>query len=121
MYIEEKICIGLIIILILIIFGTIGFCIYCNSLCYSNETEIEITVTDKYTKGEEGTYFIVDNNDNAYVIKDLLFKGKFNSTDIYNKLKVGNTYKVKTTGVRNHFLSMYQNINEILEDKGGAK
>ena len=84
------------------------------TLKYVDEQTIDITISDKYTKGEKGTYFIIDNNDKAYVIKDLLFKGKFNSTDIYNKLKIGNTYKVKVTGVRNHFLSMYQNINEIL-------
>ena len=49
-------------------------------------------------------------------ISDLLFKGKFNSTDLYNQLEVGKTYKVKTTGKRIHFLSMYKNINEILEE-----
>lgn len=86
------------------------------SLSYVDEKQIEITITDKYTKGEDGTYFIVDNNDNAYVIKDLIFIGKFNSTDIYNKLKIGCTYKVKVSGVRIHFLSMYQNINEIIKE-----
>lgn len=111
----EKLCIILIIIIVLIIVGLIGFSIYCEKIMYSNEKEIEITISDKYTKGESGTYFIIDNDDNAYVVHDLLFIGKFNSTDIYNKLKVGNTYKVKTTGVRNHFLSMYPNINEIID------
>lgn len=86
------------------------------TLEYVDEKQIEITVSDKYTKGDEGRYFIVDNNDNAYIIKDLFFKGKFNSTDIYNKLKVGCTYKVKVSGIRIHFLSMYQNINEIIKE-----
>ena len=86
------------------------------SLEYVDEQEIELTVNDKYVKGQEGTYFVIDNNDNAYVIQDLFFKGKFNSTDIYNKLKIGNTYKVKISGIRNRLLSRYRNINEILEE-----
>lgn len=86
------------------------------TLEYVDEKQIEITISDKYTKGDKGRYFIVDNNDNAYVIKDLFFKGKFNSTDIYNKLKIGCTYKVKVSGIRIHFLSMYQNINEIIKE-----
>ena len=104
-----------VIYIIIIIFLLIITIVPCT-LEYADEKQIEITITDKYTKDEEGRYFIVDNNDNAYVIKDLFFKGKFNSTDIYNKLKIGYTYKVKVTGIRIHFLSMYQNINEIIED-----
>ena len=101
--------------IIIIIFLLIITIVPC-SLEYVDEKQIEITITDKYTKGEEGRYFIVDNNDNAYVVKDLFFIGKFNSTDIYNKLKVGYTYKVKVSGIRIHFLSMYQNINEIIKE-----
>lgn len=83
---------------------------------YSNETIVEIEIKDKYVKGEQGTYFVIDKNDNAYIIEDLIFKGKFNSTDLYNKLEIGNKYKIKTTGRRIHFLSMYPNINKILEE-----
>ena len=101
--------------IIILIFLSIIVIVPCT-LEYADEKEIEITISDKYTKGEKGRYFIVDNNDNAYVIKDLFFKGKFNSTDIYNKLKVGCTYKVKVSGIRIHFLSMYQNINEIIKE-----
>lgn len=44
-----------------------------------------------------------------------MFKGKFNSTDIYNALEIGKTYKVETSGKRIHFFSMYPNINKIIE------
>ena len=86
------------------------------SLRYVDEKEIDITISDKYTKGERGTYFVIDENSNAYVVEDLFFIGKFNSTDIYNKLKIGDKYKVKITGVRIHFFSWYQNINEIIKE-----
>lgn len=101
--------------IIILIFLSIIVIVPCT-LEYVDEKQIEITVSDKYTKGDEGRYFIVDDNDNAYVIKDLFFIGKFNSTDIYNKLKVGCTYKVKVSGIRIHFLNMYQNINEIIKE-----
>lgn len=82
---------------------------------YGNKQDLEITVKDKYIKryDDSDTYMIVDTNGNAYKIKDMLFIGKFDSTDIYNKLEIGGTYKIKTTGYRNNFLSEYPNINEI--------
>lgn len=85
---------------------------------YTNNEEIEITVKDKYIKNgkDNGKYLVVDEEDNTYEITDMLFKGKFNSTDIYNRLEIGKTYKVKISGHRIRFLSMYQNINEIIEE-----
>lgn len=83
---------------------------------YSNEKVVEITIKDKYVKGQEGRYYIVDTDNNTYIIADLLFKNKFNSSDLYSKLEVGNKYKVETTGMRIHFLSKYQNINKIIEE-----
>lgn len=106
----------LLVILVVIIGGTIGIAIWSHNVSYGNEQIIEIEIQDKYTKGKEGTYFIIDNNDNTYIVADMLFLGKFNSTDIYNKLKIGKKYKVKVTGERIHFWSMYQNINEIMEE-----
>lgn len=116
MYKEDIICIILVVILLIIIVGLIGFSIWCHNISYGNERIIEIEVQDKYTKGESGRYFIIDSNDNAYQVYDMLFIGKFNSTDIYNKLKIGKKYKVKVTGERIYFFSMYPNINEIMEE-----
>lgn len=82
---------------------------------YGNEQNLEITVKDKYIKNNDGSdiYMVVDTNGNAYKITDMLFLGKFNSTDLYNKLNIGETYEIKTTGYRNKFFSSYPNINEI--------
>lgn len=82
---------------------------------YGNEQNIEITVKDKYIKrySKSDTYMVVDTNGNTYKITDMLFLGKFDSTDLYNQLEIGNTYKIKTTGYRNNFLSEYPNINKI--------
>ena len=84
---------------------------------YLNNQEIEITVNDKYIKrsGETDIYLVVDENKNTYKITDLFFKFKFNSTDIYNELEIGKTYKVKTSGFRIKVLSEYPNINKVEE------
>ena len=94
----------------------IGFAIWSHNVSYGNEQTIEIEVQDKYTKGKSGTYYVVDGNDNTYEVRDMFWLGKYNSTDIYNKLKIGKKYRVKTTGERIHFWSMYPNINEIIEE-----
>lgn len=84
---------------------------------YGNEQNIEITVKDKYIKryNKEDIYLVVDNNGNTYKITDLLFLGKFNSTDLYNKLNIGSTYKIKTSGFRMQFFNEYPNINTLEE------
>lgn len=94
-------------LLLLVLFSVILF------LEYSNTNETTIIVKDKYVKGEEGLYIVVDTNNNIYKIKDLLLIGKFNSSDIYNQLEVGKSYNIKTSGYRIHILSDYPNINEI--------
>ena len=103
------------IFMILIIIAFIGSIIFDIVLDYAFEETNVIVIKDKYvkTEGNAGIYFIIDKDNNAYVIRDLLFKKKFNSTDIYNQIEIGKTYKVKTTGKRIHFLSKYKNINEI--------
>ena len=57
---------------------------------------------------------VIDKDNNIYQITDLFFIGKFNSSDIYNQLDIGQAYLVEVTGVRNRFFSWYRNINKIL-------
>ena len=99
----------------IIILGILGFVIYCSTIDYQNEETIEITVKDKYIKryNDSDTYLVVSEDGETYKIEDLLFKGKFNSTDLYNQLDIGKTYKITTTGIRLQYFSMYKNINKI--------
>lgn len=85
---------------------------------YTNNEEIEIIVKDKYIKNNSnnGKYLVVDNDKNTYQITDLFFRLKFNSTDIYNELEIGKTYKIQISGFRIRFLSIYPNINKIIEE-----
>ena len=101
----------------IICLGLIIFGIYCSFIEYQNEETVEIVVKDKYIKryNDTDTYLVVSEDNETYKITDLLFKGKFNSTDLYNQLEIGKKFKITTTGVRLEYFSMYKNINKIEE------
>ncbi len=102
-------------IVVAIILAIVGTFVYFSTIEYQNEETIEITVKDKYIKrdGESDIYLVASEAGDTYKITDLLWKGKFNSTDIYNQLTIGEKYKVTVTGVRLQYFSMYKNINKI--------
>lgn len=107
---------------VIVIFGLILFMIAVvisfTIVQYVGETEVIITVEDKYIKrnGDYDRYMVSTQEGETFKITDLMFKGKYNSADIYSKLKVGSTYVVKVTGVRWQFWSEFRNINEIVEE-----
>ena len=110
-----RIVFGIIVSIVLI-----GLLVFIVSIGYQNEEMIKCTIEDKWVKrnGKSDMYLVQCDNE-VYQITDLIFKGKFNSSDIYANLKVGNTYEITTTGYRFELLSMYKNINkyEKVEDK----
>ena len=83
---------------------------------YFNEQKVTCKVQDKWIKrsGEDDIY-LIQCDDKVYKITDLLLKGKFNSSDIYAKLKKGKRYKLEISGYRWPFFSEYQNINDYKE------
>lgn len=113
-----KVVKGIFIVLLIIIISVIF--IKIATIEYSNKEVIAIEIKDKYIKRQgngdtaRDVYMVVDTDNNTYKISDLFFIGKFNSTDIYNKLEIGQAYLVEVTGVRNNFFSWYRNINKIL-------
>lgn len=109
-----KIFKGIVIALVIIIVGAIVFKV--TTIGYSNKEVIAIEVKDKYIKRDNKSdiYMIVDTDNNTYQISDLFWIGKFNSTDLYNELEIGQAYFIEVTGIRNQFLSWYPNINKIL-------
>lgn len=98
-----------------IVIAIIGGAIYFSTIEYQNEETIEITVKDKYVKrdGKSDIYLVASEAGDTYKITDLLWKGKFDSTDLYNQLTIGEKYKVTVTGIRLQYFSMYKNINKI--------
>ncbi len=112
---EMVVAVGVMIIILALIVGAFW---WNYKITYGSVQTIEITVKDKYIKrsgSETDKYLVVDTEGNTYQITDLAFLGKWNSTDLYNELDVGKTYKIETSGIRNGFLSLYPNINKIKE------
>ncbi len=97
---------GLIIIIIIVL-----ICVFI-SIEYQNPQTYTCEIKEKWVKrkNDSDTYLVKCNNE-VFKIEDLIFKGKFNSSDIYSDLIIGETYKINTTGYRIRFLSNYKNIN----------
>ena len=107
----QKVLIGIAICIPIISF--IGFDIYS---VYGTKETVTITVTDKAIKryNKSDKYIIYADNE-TFEITDEFLLGRFNSSDDYGRLKVGETYIVTVNGWRVPFLSWYRNIIEINE------
>ena len=111
---------------IIIIFG-IMFYRPINNV--SNKREVTVVVTDKVVKNssDQSRYLIFtedkEGNINTYEITDSLLAGRFNSSDLYASIKVGERYRFEIGGSRNQFLSWYPNIYscELIEENIGQQ
>jgi hypothetical protein len=81
----------------------------------------EVTVTEKQVKRSDDSdkYLIFtqlsDGNVRVFENTDSLIEGKFNSSDVYAKLKENKKYQIKTYGWRIPYLSSYENIINVEE------
>ena len=69
----------------------------------------------KNTSDDSGKYlvFTVDaetGESRVFEVTDSLWKGRFNSADVYNMIQINHTYKFETGGYRVPLLSYYPNI-----------
>lgn len=83
---------------------------------YSNPHWETITVTEKninpgHGKSSSEKWLVYTENE-VYCITDLFFVGFFTSSDVYNHIKVGKTYKVYVSGKRMPFFSGYKVIRQ---------
>lgn len=102
--------------LIILILMPIIMCTGC--IDYLNEQTVQCEIKDKWIKrpsGDENELYLVNCGGTTYKISDLMFKGKFNSADIYGNLEIGKKYELNISGYRWAFFSEYQNINNYKE------
>ena len=79
--------------------------------------DITITVVDKERVVDSGggdSKYLVFTETEVFENTDCLALGKFNSSDVYGQLEIGETYQVQVYGWRIPFLSMYRNIVKVL-------
>ena len=106
------------VIFIIAIVIVLGVGIYRPFNKVSDMRDVTVTVTDKTVKndGDDGKYLIFtedkDGNIATFEITDSWIAGRFNSSDVYAAIKVGNTYTFTVGGSRNEFMSWYPNIYE---------
>lgn len=87
---------------------------------YQTSSHITVKVTGKERvtdRGSEDSRYLIFTEGETLECTDLLFAGKFNSSDIYGKIKENKTYTFRVLGWRNGFFSMYRNIVNITEEK----
>ncbi len=97
---------------LVIFFGFIGI----MSLGYVNKKVYTVTITEKIIKNsnKSSRYLVYTRKENGKIKvfenTDLFLIGKFDSSDIQARLKVGSKYVLRTRGYRFPMLSMYENI-----------
>lgn len=77
---------------------------------------INITGKERITKSTvEGfeSYYVVYTDKGAFKVTDALVILRWNSSDVYGKLKVGSCYSMTSYGLRVPFLSWYKNMYNV--------
>ncbi len=79
-----------------------------------NQAVVTVTKTERVCSGGEqvSCKYLVYTDRTTYENRDELWLGKVNSSDLYGRLKNGQSYRVKFTGWRFPLFSWYPNIVE---------
>lgn len=86
-----------------------------------NDHTYDVTVTGKehVTKGDGSDYLIFcQTTDKKTLVlrnSDNMFRGKYNSSDLYGEIEEGKNYHVNVVGYRVQFLDWYENILSLEE------
>ena len=81
-----------------------------------------VIVTDKGIKRADDTdKYLIYTDIGTFENTDEWLCGKFNSSDIYGRIKIGDTYEFTVIGFRIPFLSAYQNIIEVKHIEQGSE
>ena len=107
------------IIYIVMILIAITICVAPAIMKVSNPQTYVVTVQSKERvqlnkSNSKYLVYTLDDKKESHVfeVTDSLFKLRFDSADVYNKIQPGETYEFTTGGYRIPFFSMYPNIYE---------
>lgn len=102
---------------ILITLGVIAGIVFEVYSTYHNPRIETVVVTDKSIKlsSKQDVEYLVYTDNGVYEISDQLFMLKFNSSDIYSSISIGDTITIKVSGVRVHVMSTYPNIIKVIQ------
>lgn len=75
-----------------------------------NDRTLTCTVTDKDRGADEGSYRVYTEECGQLANEDSVWRGKYDSADVWQDLKVGETYRLHVVGYRIPFLSQFPNV-----------
>lgn len=99
-------------IFLVVILG--GMALLFSPLLTSEDVIITIVDKERVVDSDGDSKYLVFTEAEVFENTDCLVLGKFNSSDLYGQLKIGETYQVQVYGWRIPFLSMYRNIVKVL-------
>ena len=76
----------------------------------TSETEVQVKIVEKTIKPDQSNGYLVFTENEVFEVEDSIAYWRWNSSDVYNKIKVGEVYNCKVCGWRVPFLSLYRNI-----------
>ena len=80
---------------------------------FYNERTLVCTVTGKDRGGQDSSYRIYTKQCGTLANKDAKLRGKFNSSDVWQKIKPDHTYELRVAGARVPFFSHFPNVFEV--------
>jgi hypothetical protein len=88
-------------------------------IIYRSSSEVvEVTVEDKERiTDKEDSYYLVYTDKGVFKNSDSFWFWKYDSSDLYGKLHIGETYTLKIAEWRGHFAYWYRNIICIVENE----
>ena len=100
-----------VLVIVMFLFGTL--------VTVLNQEDVTFTVTDKErVQYDDDSKYLVwtdspDGSSEVFENTDTLLFGKFNSSDVYGEMKIGDVCSAHVVGLRIPFFSMYRNITEV--------
>jgi hypothetical protein len=97
---------------VLVILGLLAWPVISFTTAHLNNSvqTLRVTRLDDQATGKNGHQYLVFTDRGVYKDTDNFWAGKFNSSDLYNQLRPGQTYVCHVHGTRNHFTSNYPDI-----------
>ena len=96
---------------------TISLLLLDYQCSYADRHWETITVKEKSIGIGQSKSYLVYTDKEVYAIQDLLFIGFFTSSDVYNSIQEGETYRVEVYGTRIPVLSSYKNIVHVRKEE----
>ena len=111
---NEKGLLLVIVVIIIAIFGIRG----CATSVAQGNTHTETVVIcgkESVQKGNDGHEYRVYTSGQTYVVKDYygLEGSRFSSADLYGRIKIGETYVIRSYGYRVPWASSFWNIQSV--------